>query len=79
MGEFIPESPGATKESLAELWSDFLAREAESGMSESRRGSMSMRSGSLGGLKSPVLGRVQMPELQRKVSAASPIIKEENS
>ena len=52
--DFVPDSPaGATKESLAELWSEFLEREAEAGMGgatgSSRRGSLakSMRSPSL--------------------------------
>lgn len=47
---FIPESPGgASKETLAELWSEFLERESESGAGQSRRGSIanSMRSPSL--------------------------------
>lgn len=77
LGEFVPESPGAMKESLAELWSDFLAREAESGMSSSRRPSVaqSVRSGSYGGLTSPVLNR-STPELKRKESTSSQSIKE---
>lgn len=80
LGEFVPESPSATKESLAELWSDFLAREAESGMSSmasSRRPSIaqSVRSGSYGGLTSPVLNR-SAPDLKRKESTTSPPIKE---
>lgn len=52
----MPESPaGASKESLAELWSDFLAREAEAGGGGSRRGSVahSQRSASASGPFSP--------------------------
>ncbi|KAK5138328.1 hypothetical protein LTR08_003389 [Meristemomyces frigidus] len=48
--DFVPESPGgASRESLAELWSDFLEREAEAGGGSSRRGSLanSMRSPSM--------------------------------
>ncbi|QIW97383.1 hypothetical protein AMS68_002901 [Peltaster fructicola] len=79
LGDFVPESPSATKESLAELWSDFLAREAESGMSSlasSRRPSVaqSVRSGSYGGLTSPILGR-SAPELKRKESGNGQAIK----
>lgn len=73
LGEFIPDSPAVTRESLAELWSDFLAREAESGMPMgSRRPSMaqSMRSGSFGGITSPVTRSA--PDVKRKESATSP-------
>ena len=60
--DFVPESPGgASRESLAELWSEFLEREAESGGSAggSRRGSVASGSGplargsSLAALRSP--------------------------
>ncbi|KAH9845328.1 GRIP domain-containing protein [Teratosphaeria destructans] len=59
--EFVPEIPGAgaSRESLAELWSEFLAREAEAGAGERSRRS-SVRSTSLasqGGAGNPVGGR----------------------
>ncbi|KAF2720806.1 hypothetical protein K431DRAFT_313092 [Polychaeton citri CBS 116435] len=75
---FSPDgfSGPTSKESLAELWSDFLDREAQAGGATSRRGSISsssalkgMRSPSLTsgtGLTSPV-GRMS-PELKRKES-----------
>lgn len=70
LGEFVPESPGgASRETLAELWSEFLEREAESGGATSRRGSttLSVRSG---GMMSPTEGRSrgQSPEVKRKES-----------
>jgi archaellum component FlaC len=71
LGDFNPESPGgASRETLAELWSAFLEREAESGgAGTSRRGSMaqSVRSGSI---MSPTEGRSrgQSPEVRRKES-----------
>jgi chromosome segregation ATPase len=71
LGEFNPESPGgASRETLAELWSEFLEREAESGgAGTSRRGStaQSVRSGSI---MSPTEGRSrgQSPEVKRKES-----------
>jgi archaellum component FlaC len=71
LGEFNPESPGgASRETLAELWSAFLEREAESGgAGTSRRGStaQSVRSGSI---MSPTEGRSrgQSPEVRRKES-----------
>ncbi|RMY99387.1 hypothetical protein D0862_07153 [Hortaea werneckii] len=78
--DFIPESPGggASRESLAELWSDFLEREAEAGGGAgggagSRRPSLAqnVRSPSLtsqGGIISPraaVAGRGESPEARR--------------
>lgn len=72
LGEFNPESPGgASRETLAELWSAFLEREAESGgAGTSRRGStaQSVRSGSV--MMSPTEGRSrgQSPEVKRKES-----------
>lgn len=80
--EFMPspESPGVVggKESLAELWSEFLARDAEAGGGvggSSRRGSVarSLRSPSfasasaVGGMMSPGLGRERegSPEVKR--------------
>ncbi|KAK5171098.1 uncharacterized protein LTR77_004242 [Saxophila tyrrhenica] len=79
--DFVPESPaGATRESLAELWSEFLEREAEAGSAggaSSRRGSMakSLRSPSATGVTSPtgtlpILGGRQSPEIKRKESAS---------
>lgn len=70
LGEFVPESPGgASRETLAELWSEFLEREAEAGGATSRRGSttLSVRSG---GMMSPTEGRSrgQSPEVKRKES-----------
>jgi chromosome segregation ATPase len=71
LGEFNLEGPGgASRESLAELWSAFLEREAESGgAGTSRRGStaQSIRSG---GMMSPTEGRSrgQSPEVKRKES-----------
>lgn len=54
--DFHPESPGSAtgKESLAELWSEFLEREAESGSAagSSRRGSVRSASG----ITSPISG-----------------------
>lgn len=77
-GEFLPESPGgaAGKESLAELWSDFLERESEAGggglgVGGSRRGSMAQGSQSARGAGSPVVGpggRAASPEIRRKES-----------
>ncbi|CAK1362684.1 GRIP domain-containing protein [Cercospora beticola] len=60
LGEFIPDSPGgASRESLAELWSDFLEREAEQGTSgSSRRPSIAS---SRGGMRSPSIGGVMSP------------------
>jgi DNA repair exonuclease SbcCD ATPase subunit len=78
--DFTPESPagGATKESLAELWSEFLEREAEAGLGggvgSSRRGSKSVRSPSLASastITSPIamaVGR-QSPEIKRTESS----------
>ena len=74
--DFIPESPGgASRESLAELWSDFLEREAEAGGASgagSRRPSLAtnVRSSSLtsqgGGIVSPrAAGRGESPEARR--------------
>jgi hypothetical protein len=78
--EFMPDSPvGATKESLAELWSEFLEREAEAGnpagAGRSRRGSAakSVRSPSLTSVTSPISGPVgrQGPEMKRKESSST--------
>ncbi|KAK5127538.1 hypothetical protein LTR85_006878 [Meristemomyces frigidus] len=72
--DFVPESPGgASRESLAELWSEFLEREAEAGGGGSRRGSLakSIRSTSMtsqSGITSPVAGR-QSPEVRRTESS----------
>ncbi|KAI7339045.1 hypothetical protein KC315_g1454 [Hortaea werneckii] len=72
--DFIPESPGgASRESLAELWSDFLEREAEAGGASgagSRRPSLAknVRSPSMtsqGGMVSPRAGRGESPEARR--------------
>ncbi|GAB7361567.1 hypothetical protein MBLNU230_g1619t1 [Neophaeotheca triangularis] len=65
-----PDSPGG-KETLAELWSDFLEREAEAGGGgggDSRRGSVVQGSQSAKG--SPVVGnaRAASPEVRRKES-----------
>lgn len=74
LGEFIPESSGGTsRESLAELWSEFLEREAEAGRSgASRRGSQaksarSVSGASEGGLTGLPLrsGRPESPEIKR--------------
>lgn len=79
LGEFVPESPSsATRESLAELWSEFLEREAESGgAGSSRRGSVaqSVRSGSFGGLMSPTLGRT-VSESRKRDSPVGETIRE---
>ncbi|TKA71482.1 hypothetical protein B0A55_06942 [Friedmanniomyces simplex] len=80
-GDFVPDSPsGASRESLAELWSEFLEREAEAGGGGSRRGSLarsgrsvsvaSQSQGGLGGVTSPVAtagpgGRDASPEVRR--------------
>lgn len=65
LGEFTPDSPsgGRERESLAELWSDFLEREAEQGggsghvrrpsAASSKSGMSSIRSPSIGGIMSP--------------------------
>ncbi|KAK3714177.1 hypothetical protein LTR37_007979 [Vermiconidia calcicola] len=72
---FVPESPSgtATKESLAELWSEFLEREAEagSGAGSSRRGSE--RSPSMASITSPIggPGGRQSPEMKRKESSSA--------
>ncbi|KAI6862254.1 hypothetical protein D0864_14025 [Hortaea werneckii] len=77
--DFIPESPGgggASRESLAELWSDFLEREAEAGGGGgasgpgSRRPSLAknVRSPSMtsaGGMVSPRAERGGSPEARR--------------
>lgn len=75
--DFVPESPGgASRESLAELWSEFLEREAEAGGGGgSRRASLAMsgRSPSMtsqGGLGSPVVGR-ESPEVRRAESSGN--------
>ncbi|KAK4549901.1 hypothetical protein LTR36_005202 [Oleoguttula mirabilis] len=74
--DFVPESPGgASRESLAELWSEFLEREAEAGGGGSRRGSVaqSIRSPSMtsqSGVISPVAGR-QSPEIRRTDSSGA--------
>ncbi|KXT11346.1 hypothetical protein AC579_9468 [Pseudocercospora musae] len=86
LGEFTPENPigSRERESLAELWSEFLEREAEQGGSgHSRRPSLAsnkggIRSPSIGGIMSPTSesGRgpfakpPQSPELKRKESSA---------
>ena len=78
--DFVPESPaGTTKESLAELWSEFLEREAEAGTAggagSSRRGSIakSVRSPSLTSVTSPVSGPAgrQNSEAKRKESTSA--------
>jgi chromosome segregation ATPase len=76
--DFVPESPaGATRESLAELWSEFLEREAEAGSTtgSSRRGSASrsLRSPSLASVTSPIggTGGRQSPEIKRKESSSA--------
>ena len=85
-GDFMPESPaGTTKESLAELWSEFLEREAESGSTTtggSRRSSVakgSMRSPSSAspmGITSPTLPPVrQNSEVKRKESQSAGSVK----
>ncbi|KAI7548981.1 hypothetical protein KC331_g4081 [Hortaea werneckii] len=74
--DFIPESPGgASRESLAELWSDFLEREAEAGGASgagSRRPSLAknVRSPSLTGQGAGIIspraaGRGESPEARR--------------
>ena len=78
--DFVPDSPvGASKETLAELWSDFLEREAEAGSvgGSSRRGSVtkSLRSPSSTSVTSPA-GSVppiirQSPQMRRKESVSS--------
>ncbi|KAK3115705.1 hypothetical protein LTR53_004669 [Teratosphaeriaceae sp. CCFEE 6253] len=77
--DFIPESPGgASRESLAELWSEFLEREAETG-GTSRRGSLaksgrsvSVASQSQSAVTSPLAGpgdRNQSPDFRRGESS----------
>ncbi|OQO02431.1 hypothetical protein B0A48_11958 [Cryoendolithus antarcticus] len=72
LGEFVPESPGgASRESLAELWSDFLEREAEAGsVSGSRRGSVaqSVRSAVGSPVEGPGRQGGRSPEMRRKES-----------
>lgn len=80
-GTFDPMSPSSDvggRESLAELWSDFLEREAEQGTSgHSRRPSLaqggirspSMSSQSAAAVMSPSLSGPRSPELKRKESA----------
>ncbi len=74
--DFVPDSPGgATRESLAELWSEFLEREAEAGSTggagSSRRGSVarSMRSAVTSPIGAPPGGRGS-PEIKRQESAS---------
>lgn len=67
-GDFSPISPGGeNRESLAELWSEFLEREAESGDAGSKAGSRrgSVMSGRSGGVSSPTM---RLPEGRRKDS-----------
>lgn len=74
--DFVAESPTGGKESLAELWSEFLEREAEAGSSggagSSRRGSLAkgMRSPSLNSFTTSPVGPSgrQSPEVMRKES-----------
>ncbi|OQO05302.1 hypothetical protein B0A48_09070 [Cryoendolithus antarcticus] len=72
LGEFVPESPGgASRESLAELWSDFLEREAEAGsVSGSRRGSVaqSVKSAVVSPIEGPGRQGGRSPEMRRKES-----------
>ncbi|KAK6434219.1 hypothetical protein LTR95_009599 [Oleoguttula sp. CCFEE 5521] len=72
LGEFVPESPGgASRESLAELWSDFLEREAEAGSgSGTRRGSVaqSVRSAVVSPVEGPGRQGGRSPEMRRKES-----------
>nr|OQO30988.1 hypothetical protein B0A51_01227 [Rachicladosporium sp. CCFEE 5018] len=72
LGEFVPESPGgASRESLAELWSDFLEREAEAGsVGGSRRGSVaqSVRSAVVSPVEGPGRQGGRSPEMRRKES-----------
>jgi len=80
--DFTPQSPGgASRESLAELWSDFLEREAEAGGGGggSRRPS-SVRSPSMasqGGITSPIVGISgrQSPEIRRTETSGSGSVK----
>ncbi|KAI7201460.1 hypothetical protein KC340_g18658, partial [Hortaea werneckii] len=54
--DFIPESPGgASRESLAELWSDFLEREAEAGGAGGASGAGSRRPSLAKNVRSPSL------------------------
>ncbi|KAI7716809.1 hypothetical protein KC353_g5094, partial [Hortaea werneckii] len=54
--DFIPESPGgASRESLAELWSDFLEREAEAGGGGAASGAGSRRPSLAKNVRSPSL------------------------
>lgn len=81
-GDFSPISPGGEgRESLAELWSEFLERESESGSTSSRRPSMphDMRrpsAASQGGIMSPrsekggFFGR-SSPDSKRKESSGA--------
>ncbi len=76
--DFTPESPaGATKESLAELWSEFLEREAEGarGAGSSRRGSVATnaRSPSVTSVTSPIGGPAgrKSPDMKRKESTST--------
>ncbi|KAK4901820.1 hypothetical protein LTR27_001592 [Elasticomyces elasticus] len=62
--DFVPESPsGASRESLAELWSEFLEREAETGGGSRRESvaqsvrSVSVASQGHSGVTSPISGR----------------------
>ena len=59
LGEFVPESPGggvSSRESLAELWSEFLEREAEAGGNSASSRRPSIASSSRGGIRSPSVG-----------------------
>jgi len=68
--DFMPESPAgaAGRESLAELWSEFLEREAEAGSNSSRRGSLkTVRSPSV--TSTTAAGRIS-PEIRKTESAS---------
>ncbi|EME84867.1 uncharacterized protein MYCFIDRAFT_53108 [Pseudocercospora fijiensis CIRAD86] len=64
LGEFTPESPmgGRERESLAELWSEFLEREAEQGGSgHSRRPSLVSSKSGMSNIRSPSIGGIMSP------------------
>ncbi|KAF7188842.1 GRIP domain-containing protein [Pseudocercospora fuligena] len=64
LGEFTPESPigGRERESLAELWSEFLEREAEQGGSgHSRRPSLASNKSGMSNIRSPSIGGIMSP------------------
>lgn len=58
----MPESTSGSKESLAELWSEFLEREAFEGGSSSRAASVAGH-----GIRSPSVPSITSPTSERQI------------